>query len=185
MHIGIDASRAFVAQSTGTENYSLNLIRALAKIDRKNNYTLYVKNSQIPDSSLPREALAKWGFQIPQNFKIKLISWPYLWTQLGLALECLFNPPDVLFIPAHTLPVIRYPGLKTVVTIHDLGAEFLPQHHQFPQKLYLNRSTEYAVKHATRIIAVSKSTKADLIRKLNGNPKKIRVVYEGYKGIRD
>lgn len=166
MRIGIDASRAFILQPTGTENYSLYLIKALAKIDRKNTYTLYVRR--------PLNAL-------PPNFHFKIIPWPYLWTQLGLALECLIHPPDVLFIPAHTMPLIRRPRLKTVVTIHDLGAEFLPEYHQYPQKLYLNKSTKYAVAHAVRIIAVSKSTKRDLIAKLGADAKKISVIYEGYE----
>lgn len=168
MHIGIDASRAFTSQSTGTENYSRNLILALARIDSKNTYTLYLRGSS---KQLPK---------LPSNFRFKTIKLVRLWTQLGLAWECLLHPPDVLFIPAHTLPLIRRPGLRTVVTIHDLGAEFLPQYHQFPNKLYLNKSTEYAVSKATHLVVVSKSTKRDLIKKLKADPKKITVIYEGH-----
>src|SRR3990167_2012871 len=43
--IGYDASRAFVPEATGTENYSLNLLRALAKIDRKNKYRGYLRST--------------------------------------------------------------------------------------------------------------------------------------------
>ena len=168
MHVAIDASRAFVEDPTGTERYSLRLIEALSKLDRKNRYTLYVRNYQFPITN----------FQLPNNFQFKVIPLKRFWTQVGLALECLLNPPDVLFIPAHTLPIIRRPGLKTVVTIHDLGSEFLPQAHQFPQKLYLNWSTVYAVRHATHIIVVSQSTKKDLIKKLHCDTRKIKVIYE-------
>ena len=185
MRIGIDASRAFLKERTGTEEYSYQLIKALAKIDRKNQYTLYVKKN------FPREAGSRSArqfsirqptdnFQLPKNFRFQAISWPYLWTQVGLALECLKSPPDVLFIPAHTLPILRWPNLKTVVTIHDLGAEFLPQSHKLPHKLYLNKATEYASGYASQIIAVSESTKNDLINKLHCDPKKISVIYEGY-----
>ncbi|MBI4100815.1 glycosyltransferase [Candidatus Microgenomates bacterium] len=169
MHIGIDASRAFLKERTGTEEYSYQLIKALANQDRKNKYTLYVRSD------------SEGELRLPSNFKFKVIPWPRLWTQIGLTLECLFNPPDVLFVPAHTIPVLRRPGLKTVAVIHDLGAEFLPGYHQFPQKLYLNRSTEYVARHATAIIAVSKNTKNDLIRKLKCQPEKINIVYEGFK----
>lgn len=170
MHIGIDASRAFVDERTGTENYSYKLIKALAKFDRENDYTIYVR--QLASPSLTWQG---W----PGNFRFKVIHWPRFWTQAGLAMECLINPPDVLFIPAHTMPVVRRLGLKTVVTIHDLGSEFLPEYHQFPQKIYLNFATIYAVKNATKLITVSKSTKKDLIKKLAGDPNKIVVVYEG------
>lgn len=169
MKIGIDASRAFTKERTGTENYSLRLIDALTKIDRKNTYTLYVNG--------------KWGksLRLPPNFTFKVIPLRRLWTQVGLALECFFRPPDVLFIPAHTMPVLRRPSLKTVVTIHDLGSEFLPEHHKFPQKFYLNWSTIYAVKYGTRLIAVSRNTKKDLTKKLHCDPEKISVIYEAYK----
>ena len=178
MLIGIDASRAFVKERTGTENYSLNLIKALAEIDGKNEYRLYVRNTHY------RLSNTDW----PNNFKFVEIFWPRFWTQIGLAFEVLKNPPDVLFIPAHTLPVIptlARPGLarlkktKCVVTIHDLGYEFLPQYHSFWSKIYLNKSTEYAARFATRLIAVSNSTKADLVSKLKADPGKIDVVYEG------
>lgn len=204
MVIGFDASRAFVEKRTGTENYSYQLLKALLKIDRKNKYRIYVnpyrlspeysensvsqnnqrvRNSDKSDNLKRRIAEALSFSEFSENWEVKPIAWPRLWTQGGLAIECLINPPDVLFIPAHTLPIIRRPGLKTVVTIHDLGAEYLAQYHQFPQKYYLNWSTVYAVRNATRIIAVSQSTKKDLISKLQCDIEVIRVIYEGVNAL--
>lgn len=167
MFIGIDASRAFIGERTGTENYSYNLIRNLAEIDRSNYYFLYTKPDQ------------KINFPLPQNFKVQPIFFPRLWTQLGLAFESLLRPPEILFIPAHTMPVIRRPSLKVVVTIHGIEYEYLPQYYQFPQRLYLNKTTEYAVRQADHLIAVSRWTKKQLVERLGGDPKKISVVYEG------
>ena len=76
------------------------------------------------------------------------------------------------------LPVLRKPGIKTVVTIHGLEYEFLPEYYQFPEKLWLNKSTEYAVKQADKLIAVSKWTKT-AGGKIRADPGKISVVYEG------
>jgi len=165
MLLGIDASRAFKNLRTGTENYSYHLISEFAKIKTPDTFRLYLRENH------PK----KW----PANFESKIIFWPRFWTQAGLAFECFKSPPDVLFIPAHTLPVVRRSKLKTVVTIHDLGAQFLPQYHTFPQKIYLNWSTNFAVKFATRIIAVSQATKKDLIEKLGVEAERIEVVYEG------
>lgn len=168
MLIGIDFSRATKSEKTGTENYSYHLTKELVSLDKHNKFRLYCKNT--PD----------FPFLKNPSVQVKQIKLPRLWTQVGLALECLINPPDILFIPAHTMPVLRRPDLKTIVTIHDLGAEFLPQYHQFPQKLYLNSSTEYAVSHATHLIAVSDSTKKDLINTLHCDAEKISVIYESY-----
>jgi glycosyltransferase involved in cell wall biosynthesis len=154
MIIGVDASRAQVEEKTGTETYSSELIQALL--------------------ALPEAKKHTWRLYNREN-----IPWKRFWTQGGLALEVLKHPPDVLFIPAHTLPLLRRPQIKTVVTIHGLEYEYLPEYYQFPQKLLLNRSTEYAVKYADRLIAVSKWTKNQLVDRLGADPKKVSVVYEG------
>ncbi|MBN1262815.1 MAG: glycosyltransferase family 4 protein [Candidatus Pacebacteria bacterium] len=167
MIIGIDASRAFIQKRTGTENYSRHLIFWLTKLDRINQYRLYLKNRQRID------------FGLPPNFQVVRIPLPRLWTQAGLAVRSFLDPLDVLFIPAHTLPIIRRPGLKTVVTIHGLESEYLPEHYQWPQKLFLNCSTHYAVKKADQLIAVSAWTRDQLVARLGANPKKIKVIYEG------
>src|SRR3990167_11282538 len=153
MIIGFDGSRAFVGERSGTENYSYQLLKTILKIDKKNKYIVYTKDN---------------------------LKWPRLWTQGGLALKTFTDKLDVLFVPAHTLPVIRKPGLKTVVTVHDLGSEYLSSMHQFKQRLYLSIMQRYQLKTATKIIVVSKATKDDLIKRVGIEPDKIAVIYEGY-----
>lgn len=166
IHIGFDGSRAFVDGRTGTENYSYQLLKALAKIDKENRYTVYLRSG----------GSGKW----PGNFHFKKISWPRLWTQGGLAAQTFKDNLDVLFVPAHTLPIVRKQGLKTVVTVHDLGSEYLPSMHQIKQRLYLSYMQKFQLKSATKIIAVSKATKEDLVKKAGIKPDKITVIYEGY-----
>ncbi len=50
MQIAIDASRVSVAERTGTERYSYELLAALARLDRHRDYTLYTNG--LP-ASLP------------------------------------------------------------------------------------------------------------------------------------
>lgn len=171
MRIAIDGSRAFIKDKTGTENYSYQIIKNLAKVDSENHYLIYLRPGiKISDGS------GKW----PKNFQFKVINYQRLWTQAGLAKETFKDQVDVLFVPAHTLPIIRRPGLKTVVTVHDLGSEYLPKAHQLKQRLYLSLMQKVQLKGATHLIAVSKATKDDLIKKIGINPKKISVVYEGF-----
>ncbi len=169
MNIGFDASRAFIGKKTGTENYSYQILSHLQKLDHHNKYFIYVRA----------------GFSRPlelgsENPTPTIIPYPRLWTQAGLALQTFKDPLDVLFIPAHTLPIIRKPGLKTVITVHDLGAEYLPSTHQLKQRLYLNFMTYHQLKSADHIIAVSEATKEDIVKKVGINPKKITVIYEDY-----
>lgn len=166
MVIGYDGSRAFSLNRTGTENYSYQLIKALAKIDKRNKYLVFVRNRVLTN-------------EFPDNFHFIIINWSRLWTQGGLAVKTFQQELDVLFIPAHTLPIIRKPGLKIIVTVHDLGSEYLPKMHQLKQRIYLSFIQRYQLKTATKIIAVSKATKEDLVKKVSIDPKKIVVIYEG------
>jgi glycosyltransferase involved in cell wall biosynthesis len=172
MTIGFDASRAQSDEPAGPENYTYNLLKNILRLGGGNFYHLYLRS---PSSSfqLPFEPQAS-------NFELRTIDLPKFWTQVGLSLECLRRPPDVLFIPAHTIPIIRRPSLKTVVTIHDVGLQpFLEQYQRWWWRLYGGRISNYAARNATHLIAVSRSTKRDLVEKLGVASEKISVVYEG------
>jgi glycosyltransferase involved in cell wall biosynthesis len=166
MNIGFDGSRISTEQRTGTENYSYELLKALIALPYTYQFSVYTRGELPPELRAPTVA-------------VKPIKNKRLWTQAGLAWSVLKRQPDVLFIPAHTMPVIHRSELKTVVTIHDLGAEYLPQYHTFPGKIYLNWATEYAAAHATQLIAVSEYTKLDLQKRFNVSPDRVTVVYEG------
>lgn len=170
MIIGIDASRAFVKDPAGPEYYSWHLCRSLAKIDSKNEYVLYLRPGQ------------RVNYRLPKNFKTRTIPLKYLWTQAGLALETALRHIDILFVPAHTLPLltrILRPRLPIVVTIHGLEGKYLPQSGNFFSHIYRNLSIGWAVRFATRLIAVSEDTKRDIINTYHKQSKDIKVIYEG------
>jgi glycosyltransferase involved in cell wall biosynthesis len=145
---------------------------------KQNEWILYVRKGQGKNI----------GNELPGNVRIAEIDLPYLWTQVGLAARTWTDGLDVLWIPAHTLPVLRKPNwrlagkpLKTVVTIHGIEYEWLPAYENPLQRWYLPLSTRYAVKQATQVIAVSGFTKKQLVERLGADPKKIRVIGNGYE----
>ncbi|MFA5131346.1 MAG: glycosyltransferase family 1 protein [Patescibacteria group bacterium] len=201
MIIGIDASRANRERKTGTEWYSFYLIQNLARIDKTNTYWLYLNTP--PTGEL--QAAVKDN----PNFIFKYLHWPLFsfWTLGRLSLEMLWHRPDVLFIPAHTLPL--FSPRKTVNTIHDI-AFVREQNLYFSEKVktqfvgsrglvnflvklitlgkyrsdsvdYLYWSTAFALRHAKKIITVSDFTKQEI---LSLYPKtkieKLAVVHNGY-----
>jgi len=177
MRIGIDASRAFVNEPTGTERYSYELITRMLGLPeaKEHEWILYLKNAQILNPKIQINLKSEY-----KNVQIVRISFKYLWTQVGLACRTWVDKLDVLWVPAHTLPVLRKPGIKTIVTIHGIEYEWLPAYENLLQRWYLPLSTKYAVLSANKIIAVSEFTKKQLIERLGGDKKKIKVVYEGY-----
>ncbi|PIP17482.1 MAG: glycosyl transferase family 1 [Parcubacteria group bacterium CG23_combo_of_CG06-09_8_20_14_all_35_9] len=169
MLIGIDASRANKIRKTGTEWYSYYLIRNLAKIDKKNRYLLYSKEPL-------REGLKDLG----KNFKSKVLSWPpkFLWTQARLSWEMIRFPPDLLFVPAHTIPLIH--PKKTITTCHDIGFERFPEFYSLRELYYHRWAMRFAIKHASHIITVSEFTKREMLEIYKINPQKIVVVHNGF-----
>jgi glycosyltransferase involved in cell wall biosynthesis len=174
MKIGIDASRANKDNKTGVEWYSYHLIEQFKKIDHENEYFLY-SNHKLTS------ALA----DCPQNFKSRRIKWyiPRTWTIFRLGLHVRFgkNKPDVLFMPASSLPVI-FPR-KSVVTVHDIGFVHFPELYPWADRFYHKLFMLWIKVFATKIIAVSHYTKKDLIETYKIKPEKIEVVYNGYDGV--
>jgi glycosyltransferase involved in cell wall biosynthesis len=170
MLIGIDASRATVARRTGTETYSLHLIHALLEIGARHSFRLYT-HAPLPAELFPRGI-------VPRNCEVRTMPFPRLWTHLRLSAEMLLRPPDVLFVPAHVLPLIH--PRRSVVTVHDLGYLHYPQAHRPADRRYLHWSTRWNARQATAVLADSEATKADLLAAYRVPAGKVRVVYLGF-----
>jgi len=223
MIIGIDASRANRDHKSGTEWYSFYLIKWLAELDGKNQYILYTDkplSNNLTDLSLVnvkttenfQAKFDKNGYQVIKsphnNFKAKILKWPYhfFWTQGRLSLEMIFHRPDILFVPAHTLPLIH--PKKSIVTIHDVGfardfclyrSDKMGPENSRARKVidylirtatfgkygantvdYQNWSTKFALKKSKAIITVSEFTKKEIKEIFGDFDHKINVVSNGY-----
>ncbi|HMN19475.1 MAG TPA: glycosyltransferase family 1 protein [Candidatus Moranbacteria bacterium] len=173
MRIGIDGSRAFLGNRTGIEEYSYQTIKHLAYGQaglrdelKGQQVVLYVRKRQLPD------------FVLPSGWSIKSIGWPRFWTQLGLSWEMLLHPVDALFVPAHTVPFIH--PQKTIVTIHGLEYEFVPQAYSLWERIYMRWSIKNSCRWAQKIVSVSENTKKDLRELYEVQESKITVVGEGF-----
>lgn len=171
MIIGIDCSRAFGSDRTGTENYSYHVISHMLRLPeaKKHHFVLYTR---------PNAVIEDWVGH--SSAEVVNIPRTYLWTQYGLAEATWRRKLDVLWVPAHTLPVFRKPGIKTVVSIHGLEYRWLPEYNNLLQRWYLPLSTFYAVRAADHLIAVSSFTRNQLISELGVSPEKITMIHEGY-----
>jgi len=163
MLLGIDASRCDPALA-GVGRYSTEMVRHLVG-HRRHRYRLYANGAVRPDwSRLPG---VEW----------RDIPFPRLWTHLRLSAEMLTQPPDLLFVPGHVLPVIHL--RRTLVTIHDLGYRRFPECHPPRQRLYLRLSTAWSARVSTMILVDSRATQADLAAAHPVAAAKSTVVYPG------
>lgn len=199
MLIGIDASRANAEHRTGTEWYSFFLIKHLARIiGPEHRVFLYIREPI-------REDLAEG---LPKHFQPRYLAWPpkFLWTQLRLSLEMFFHKPDLLFVPAHTMPLVH--PKHTVVTLHDIGFERMAQlydfqpiaHEKVLSKILLSLlvkfftlgrfsnneldyhkwATRFALKHAEHVLTVSDFSRQEIIDFYHIAPEKITRIYNSF-----
>lgn len=196
MLIGIDASRANRENRTGTEWYAFHLIRALwPQLHSSDRVRLYVKEPLQKD----------WG-ELPNQVTVKILSWPpkFLWTHIRLAWEIFLNRVDVLFIPAHTIPI--FSSSPIITTLHDIGFEHSTSLYNNrkigTQKLifkilnlfvrlgtfgkygaseldYHRFSARLALKHSAAITTVSEYSRKDIAKTYNYPIEKIYLIPNG------
>ncbi len=169
MLIGVDASRVRAAGRTGTETYSLHLIRAMVAAAPRQRFRLFINAAS--------SAGALWPGSMPAHVSLRAMPFPRLWTHVRLSAEMLIRPPDVLFVPAHVLPLIH--PRRSVVTVHDLGYLAYPEAHRPADRRYLDWSTRWNATEAAAVLADSAATKADLVAAYGIPPGKIHVIHLG------
>ncbi|MDX2077034.1 MAG: glycosyltransferase family 1 protein [bacterium] len=164
LRIAIDASKTTIAKTTGTEYYARALIDALIRINTKHELHLYFRDE--PTANL-----------FPPNPLVKthIIPFKRAWTHIRLGWELWRTRPDVVFVPAHTLPFF-FPS-RAVVTVHDLGYKQFPHAHPARGRFYLDLTTRYSAWRATAILADSGATATDLHHFYGTQTGKINVVY--------
>ncbi|MCS7092869.1 MAG: glycosyltransferase family 4 protein [Patescibacteria group bacterium] len=170
MKIGVDGNEANVEEKVGVSVYTLNLLKYFRQRAKKElQFTVYLKS--YPRKDLPASS---------PFFRYEVIKGKCLWSQVFLPIA-LFRKKelDVFFSPAHYLP--RFLSFPSVVTIHDLSFIFYPKDFLIKDLIQLRHWTSYSVRKATKVIAVSQTTKKDLLRVYRLPEKKIQVIYNGFE----
>jgi glycosyltransferase involved in cell wall biosynthesis len=190
MWIGIDASRAMRPRRTGTERYSLEIIRHLLALPQAHQHQWRLYVDHLPCAKEPRDnepgMNEPWRVDaLPDHAEFCLLPARRMWTHRALARELLQRPPHVLFVPSHVIPFVLPPHRlpPSVVTIHDMGYLHFPEAHPWKERLYLDWATRWSVAAATEVIAISQATAADLHQHLHVDVDKTHVVYEAVASL--
>ncbi|MFA4931052.1 MAG: glycosyltransferase family 1 protein [Patescibacteria group bacterium] len=169
MILGIDAHKLATTEKTGTDEVTFNFFNHLPPqlLSEFDQVILYTK---LPiDKYLPA--------QLGKNIKIKTINLPWFWSSVGLSWQMRFSPPDILFVPSHSLPLV-FPA-KTATIIHDIGFFDYPQNYSRKQYYHLKKTTALAIKKAALIFTPSYFVKKTLIDKYCADPNKLIVSHLG------
>ena len=171
MKIAIQAADLDASRIDGTRVYILNLLKHFGKLDPASEFLIYHKNNFNPELAPPDFS----------NYKIKQKPFPFAWTQTRFTFEIWKDKPDALWMPMHALPFLRRKNLKTIVTIHDLAFKYFPDHFPANDIRKLNSFTDFAIRNATKLIAISEATKKDILKFYpEVKEEKIKVIYHGF-----
>jgi glycosyltransferase involved in cell wall biosynthesis len=155
--IAVDVNPATRAVMTGTEVYTREVCSRLAAAAPELRWRFF--------ASRPRAGL---------GVDVMAIPFRRLWSQLRLPIALASERPDLLFVPAHAIP-FAWPG-KALTVVHDLAFERYPHAYSAAERAYLQVTTRWAALRCPLLIAVSESTKADLVSVYGVRPERVRVV---------
>lgn len=178
MRIGIDVRCLAEGKRTGVEEYVLGLLSALFEIDRENEYVLFFNawSKEAPDFS--------WATKYP-NVTLKVFHFPNKLLNLSLwylrfpKLDKLIGGANVFFLPNLNFAAVSK-KTKLVVTAHDLSFEMFSETFSWKRRLWhFFVNFRRLALSADKIIAVSQSTKDDLMTRCGVPEKKIAVIPSG------
>ncbi|MEK7549768.1 MAG: glycosyltransferase family 1 protein [Patescibacteria group bacterium] len=171
MRVAVQASDLDHSRIDGTRVYLKELLHRFSVLSPETDFLLYHQNQFNPDLAPPERA----------NYLFSALHFPFAWMQTRFALELFLKRPEKLFLPIQAAPIFIPKGTEVTTTIHDLAFKKYPKTFPLKDRLKLNFLLDVAVKRADKLIAVSQSTKQDLLTffpKLS--PEKIRVIHHGF-----
>ena len=170
MLIGIDGNEANVIERVGVNQYAFELIRSIFNLspewESKHRVIVYLKNPPLPD--MPPQS---------EHFKYKILSGAGLWIIKNLMPNLFLDKerPDVLFSPSHYVPPLA--PIPRVCSIMDLGyLEFSGQFKKY-DFWQLKLWSAWSIFVSKAVIAISNSTKQDIVRHYPFASKKVVVTH--------
>lgn len=161
MRIGVNALYLIPGGVGGTEIYLRNLLRALAAVDRANEYVVFT-NLETGGDLVPEAANFKWAQQ-----KVRALFRPgrILFEQFRLPALLRSERIDVLLNPGFTGPA--FCGCPSVTVFHDLQHKRHPEYFRWFDLPFWQLLLWASARRSRGLIAVSQATHDDLRRYYN------------------
>lgn len=170
MKVAIDVT-ALLREATGVDNYLTSLVTHLSRIDRENQYTVFV-NYGDQDRFHP----------LPENFKIiplcfQTRSIRFIFQQLALPVAARALEVDVLHSPSFFMPFYRG-SQRHLLTIHDMTFFSRPDCHTLFRRSWMFRSALLRSIRSAHLIAVPSGSSMEAVLSLvpDISPERIRVI---------
>ncbi|HXJ84687.1 MAG TPA: glycosyltransferase family 1 protein [Candidatus Methylomirabilis sp.] len=179
MRIALDLSLV-PGQRVGVGQYAYQLARALARVDQVNSYVLYpvfyfIVNPDYDQTDLPTAPNMRVAHRRLSPRVVR-----HLWRRerSDEFKEYLLGRANVVHSTTFCAPRFRAPRRRLVTTIHDCTFVTHPEFHIPANIDHCLHGTRLAIERADALIAVSESTRRDLIERLEAPADRIVVTHE-------
>ena len=176
LHVALDAhllSQAASYRSAGISWYTRNLLREMPAVDPTIRYTVFLNEQEYqgaPGLDLRLSRLAA------HNPIVRIF-----WEQCIQPWALIRERADLLHALALVGPLF---GTRPfVVTVHDLSFLHFPRNFPAAKRLYLGLFTKWSVHRARRVIAISESTRRDVMAQYGVPAGRVDRVYYGLDPI--
>lgn len=172
LRIGYDAKRLF-HNFTGLGNYSRTLLQDLTKHFPGQEYHLY-------SPTAPKQARTAL-FHQAEHYHIHTTDSAFsaYWRSSGIKKDLQRDQIQLFHGLSHEIPLgLQRTKIPSVVTIHDLVFKSKPELFPFLDRQIYDWKFRYSCQNANRVVAISESTKKDIIRYYKIAPEKIQVIYQ-------
>lgn len=180
MKIGINGYEAVIPRfgftpnglpnRVGSAEVCFQLLLELSKIDKQNNYIIYLPVA--PTSDMPKES---------ENWQYRVIPAKRFWTLFALPKAVRQDHLDVFFSPTHYAP--PFVNAPEVISILDVSYKHFPEMFGKRDLYKLSWWGKYSVKKAKKIITISENSKDDIIKTYGIQARKVDVIHVGIKDI--
>lgn len=182
MNIAFDAKR-ITHNATGLGNYSRFVVSTLAEYYPENNYLLCspsIGNPRLYEDLLHSRSVT---LRTPEGTLGQALS--SYWRNWGLKSMLRKEEVDIYHGLSNELPIglYNYKHIGTVLTMHDLAFIRYPQFYKAIDRVLYRKKYGASARHADHVIAVSESTRQDVIDIFGVEPERVSVVYQGCSPI--
>lgn len=175
--IGIDIRMLARGSKTGIEEYTSALLENMLNIDPEINFKLFYngwKKDKLNYDWLRYPNVKLYEFQIPNrglDAGARFLGLPKIDKLMG-GVDKFFSP-HIFLAPTSS-------KCEKIVTFHDLSFERYPEFYSTHKNFWhFSMNPRRQAQKADKIIAVSNSTKQDLVAIYHIDPEKIKVIYSG------
>ena len=165
--IGLDARSIYARSRRGTGKNLLDAYRVMARLRPEWRFVLYHRGFEGIDPFAEYANISSAAIDMPGD------RWN-LWEHLRLPAAVCRDGVDLLHCPANSCP--RFRATRVVSTIHDLIPLKLSDPAMNGEAQRFRNRVRRCLARSKRVIAVSESTKQDLISDLGGDPDRIDVI---------